>query len=238
MTTLVVVFVLQHFAPLVKFGSLKTWLFQPWEILTYGLLHGSLMHLAGNLFGLFMFGSTVEDHFGSRRYLFLLATCLLGAALLGYLVCAFVQGPAEIIGISGAVFGVMYALWRIYPDMILHVLGIWPVKLKYLLIGYGVISFLGSLPNAGHGSNVAHSAHLGGLVASVMWFRYRESFEIMLHKRAQQQANKAHENREEVKREVDRILAKISQEGMGALTRKERQFLNRASKNFQNSSKG
>ena len=55
--------------------------FRFWQLLTHMFMHGGILHLAFNMFALWMFGSAIESIFGSRRFLFFYLTCGLGAAI-------------------------------------------------------------------------------------------------------------------------------------------------------------
>src|SRR5512143_3164524 len=79
--------------------------FAPWQLVTYAFLHGGLMHLAFNMFALYMFGSAIEQVFGTRRYLLYYFVCVVSAALT-QLVFAMVSGGFyPTVGASGGVFG-------------------------------------------------------------------------------------------------------------------------------------
>src|SRR5690606_21986188 len=89
--TNVVVFVLQNLLGpaigwLFALWPLETGLFKPWQIVTYGFLHGSWTHLFFNMFALFMFGSEIERLLGSKRYIIYYLACVVGAALMHMIV--------------------------------------------------------------------------------------------------------------------------------------------------------
>jgi membrane associated rhomboid family serine protease len=175
----VVVFGLQQlFAPYVDlFFSL--WppvrgesLFAPWQLLTYGFLHGSLMHLAFNMLTLFMFGSEVERLFGTRRYLIYYLACVVGAALM-HLIVLQVAGmpPVRTVGASGAVFGLLLAYGMAYPHRKLFVIPIpVPISAWLLVTLYGLCELY--LGVTGTASGVAHFAHLGGMATGFVIIRY------------------------------------------------------------------
>src|SRR5262245_47433104 len=109
------VFLLQMVLPdgLLKFAlwPLQSGLFRPWQLLTYGFMHGSWLHIFFNMFAVFMFGSEVERLFGPRRYLIYYLTCVVGAALMHLIVIAVAPNMplAPTLGASGGVFGLLLA---------------------------------------------------------------------------------------------------------------------------------
>ena len=85
------VFILQMVANPYLLATFELWpvqtgLFRPWQVLTYGFMHGSLLHIFFNMFALFMFGSEVERLFGAKRYLIYYLSCVVGAALMHLIV--------------------------------------------------------------------------------------------------------------------------------------------------------
>src|SRR5437899_8090312 len=83
--------------------------FAPWQLVTYAFLHGSLLHLAFNMFALYMFGGAVERVFGGRRYLAYYLVSVVSAAVT-QLIFASVTGEIyPTVGASGGVFGLLLA---------------------------------------------------------------------------------------------------------------------------------
>lgn len=152
--------------------TLEGSLFRPWQLLTYGFLHGSWTHLFFNMFALFMFGSDIERLFGARRYLVYYLACVVGAALMHLLVAQSAGlPPAPVVGASGGVFGLLLAFGMAYPRRQLMLL-FPPIPMPAWLFVtlYGVMElYLGvSSTNTG----VAHFAHLGGMVTGFVIIRY------------------------------------------------------------------
>ncbi len=146
--------------------------FQLWQLLSYGFLHGSPMHLALNLFGLWMFGRPVEAVLGPRRYLSYWLLCLLGAAAAQLLVAAMGADPRPTIGASGGVFGLLPAFALFFPQARIQLL-FPPVSLRapvFVLI-YGAVEFFFGISDSLPG--IAHFAHLGGMfcgLAVLLWW--------------------------------------------------------------------
>jgi len=174
-----------------KWFALHTWQspwFRPWQIVTHMFMHGDIGHIFFNMFALWMFGSVLENLWGSKRFLIFYFACGFGAALAHLIFMyfhfqpiaeLFNQLPAQeqltlidsprfklnesTIGASGAVFGCLAAFGYLFPNSELYVYGLIPVKAKWLIIGYAAIEFYLAVANSA-GDNVAHIAHLGGAV--------------------------------------------------------------------------
>lgn len=140
--------------------------FEPWQVVTYGFMHGSFWHLAFNMFALYMFGSDLERVFGERRYLQLYFTSLVTAAITQLVVANVLGGePVPVIGASGAVFGVLLAFGMYFPrrTIILLIPPI-PMPAWVFVIVYGLLELV--LGVTGTEQGVAHFAHLGGMLGA------------------------------------------------------------------------
>jgi membrane associated rhomboid family serine protease len=162
-----------HFA-LWPFGSADAGLppFRPWQLLTYGFLHGGLAHLFFNMFAMYMFGSEIERLFGSRRYLTYYLLCVIGAALMHLIVVATADMrlvPA--VGASGGVFGLLLAFGMAWPHRKLMLL-FPPIPMPAWLFVtlYGALELYLGITQTVQG--VAHFAHLGGMATGFVLIRY------------------------------------------------------------------
>ncbi|HEX9397213.1 MAG TPA: rhomboid family intramembrane serine protease, partial [Burkholderiales bacterium] len=91
--------------------------FQPWQVVTYAFLHGSVGHLFFNMLALYMFGGEIERLFGSRYYLKYYCVCVVTAAICHLLVTAWIGGPAvPMVGASGGIFGLLLAYGLYFPE--------------------------------------------------------------------------------------------------------------------------
>ena len=140
-------------------------IFRPWSPITYMFLHGSLMHLAVNMLGLFFFGPPLEARWGEKEFIKYYVICGLGGVALSY-----VFQPVWIVGASAAIFGVMLAFAMNWPDAPIYVYAIFPVPAKYLVAFMSVVELLSATPGA-QGSGVAHFAHLGGLLTGFLYLK-------------------------------------------------------------------
>ena len=206
-------------------------LVRPWTVVTYMFLHGGWMHIIFNMIVLFFFGPRVEARLGSNRFIALYFIAGISGALL-----SFVLAPgAAIIGASAAVFGVETAFAKYWPRELIYIWGVLPIPaflLIALTVGYSIWSGMN-----GSTSGVADFAHLGGIAGGFLYLVWLDRHYGTKSFRAKATAPKRptrvldwrkvdpsniHElNREE----VNRILDKISAQGIESLTADERVFL-------------
>jgi membrane associated rhomboid family serine protease len=148
-------------------GSGEFW---PWQIGTYAFLHGSFEHLFFNMLGLWMFGSELEQVWGRKRYLQFYAASVVAAALTQLLVNVLLGSGAPTIGASGGLFGLLLAFAMIFPNRIILLFFVLPMKAKYLVALYGLIELYQGVYVMNTG--VAHFAHLGGMLGGLLMLRY------------------------------------------------------------------
>ena len=167
--------------------------FRIWQLVTYMFMHSlAPFHILMNMFVLWMFGSTLEDIWGSKRFLIFYLICGLGAALVQMGVMAVsmnmlmdkfnsgaisldeykIRGGAvyytTVVGASGAINGVMAGFAYIFPNTPLFLFPLpFPVKAKYVIIGYFLLDLFGGI-NPSSGDNVAHFAHVGGAIVGLI----------------------------------------------------------------------
>ena len=144
--------------------------FNPWQLLTYGFLHGGFNHLFFNMFALWMFGLQLEKAWGSQRFALYYVVCVIGAAITQLIVQQLSGAYYPTIGASGAVFGLLLAYGVMWPEnRILLIFFPVPIKAKWFVLIYAVVELLFGITKAMPG--VAHFAHLGGLFfgAGLLW---------------------------------------------------------------------
>lgn len=149
--------------------------FMPWQLLSYGFMHGSLGHLAVNMLALFMFGAPLEYTWGQRRFLTYYLVCVVGAALcqlaVGWWMTSQGGDAYPTIGASGGVFGLLLAYGMLFPNQrVMLLIPPIPMKARTLVIVYGAITLLFGL--TGMQSGVAHFAHLGGMLFGWLLISY------------------------------------------------------------------
>lgn len=189
--------------------------FRPYQLITHMFMHGNIVHILFNMFALWMFGYTLENIWGSKRFLIFYLVTGLGAAMVhlginyieithlrselsemgytipeldGYVDNASANGtlrsdaPAALkqyvlkyvtssVGASGAVFGVLLAFGMMFPNMYIYVYFAIPIKAKYFVAIYGALELYNGIQNDPD-SNVAHFAHLGGMLFGYILIRY------------------------------------------------------------------
>jgi membrane associated rhomboid family serine protease len=227
-----------------------------WTLLTYSFLHstGNLLHIVGNLLGLYFLGRALQPVLGSKRLMWAYGSAVFLGGL-AWLATHWMGGFGSAIGASAGVAGLFIVFACLYPNqpMTFLLFFILPVTLKpkYVafallameLIGFGFYEVMGAV--SPFGSAIAHSAHLGGMLAGWLFFRVVQqgawrlpSFrrDVELPRWAQKSAKTATPTayqvdltrREDLRAEVDRILDKINSEGFGALTADEKRLLDDA----------
>jgi membrane associated rhomboid family serine protease len=198
-----------------------------WQIVTYLFLHGGALHILFNMLFLWMIGSEIERHWGSREFLkyYFITGC--GAGLVN----VFVQPGLAIptIGASGAIFGLIIAFALMFPEREIYIFFI-RMKAKHFALLMAVLQILALvlMPHL----PVARFAHLGGLLVGYLYMK-RERWIYLIKRRtrsiqsriAEAQTERERVRRLKIRREMDRILDKINTDGMDALTDDERRFL-------------
>ncbi len=132
--------------------------FKFYQLITHMFTHGGIGHILFNMFALWMFGSMLERIWGAKKFLFFYISCGLAAALAQMFLT---NSPA--VGASGAIMGLLAAFAYLFPNTELFMFPIpFPVKAKYAIALFAAYDLFGGL-NPGM-DNIAHFAHLGGLV--------------------------------------------------------------------------
>jgi membrane associated rhomboid family serine protease len=146
--------------------------FQPWQLVTYGFLHGGWAHLFFNMLALYMFGSDIERLWGPRRYLVYYFACVVSAALAQIVVSiAMSWGSYRTIGASGGVFGVLLAFGMMFPRrMVMLLFPPIPMRAWVLVLVYGALELFMGI--TGTQTSVAHFAHLGGMAGGFLLIQY------------------------------------------------------------------
>jgi len=221
-----------------------------WQVLTYQFMHANFVHLFFNCWVIYMFGHDVEEALGRNAYvaLYLLSGIIGGLFQIGaglFLGSAF---AASVVGASAAAFGLCAAFGLLFPDRIIWVFFVIPIRAKYVLMITAGLAVLGVLkPGVG---GVAHAAHLGGFFTGLAFVRYASQWDWHLphfHRPSRRQPSRRLVKVTAIKgglwgktkpisdddlpageflaREVDPILDKISAQGIQSLTERERRIL-------------
>lgn len=239
--TNVALFVLQQFMPELTWllglvpsqfftSDFPNRLYQP---ITYMFLHGGFGHVFFNMFVLWMFGTEIEFAWSSKVFgRFYLLAGLSGAILT---LIVYPSQAIPTIGASAAIYGVLIAYWMLFPNRMLYIYFILPVKVKWAIPGMMLIGFLFS------GGGVAHMAHLGGIMFAFIYmksdrklFSLKSKIKNLRYKRQEVKLEKNRQQAADIMKKVDAILDKINAEGIQNLTKEERDFLEQASKDLSN----
>lgn len=144
----------------------QTPFFEPYQLVTHMFAHGGFFHLFFNMFVLWMFGSLLEKVWGSKKFLIFYFVCGIAA---GVTHLALENVPA--VGASGAIMGLFAAYAYLFPNTELIIFPIpVPIKAKYAIALMAAYDLFGGVYPSG--SNIAHFAHLGGLVMGLLLVIY------------------------------------------------------------------
>ncbi len=146
--------------------------FAPWQLVTYGFLHGGWTHIFFNMFAVYMFGSTLEHFLGTRQYLLLYFVSVVTAGLTQLGVNELIGSPYPTLGASGGVFGLLLAFGMYFPrQQIMLIIPPIPMPAWVAVTAYGALElFLGV---TGTQAGVAHFAHLGGMLGAFLLIQWR-----------------------------------------------------------------
>lgn len=228
-----------------------------WQLFSFQFLHAGPLHLIFNGWTLWVFGREVEDALGKTRFLtlYFLSGVIGGLVQVSLALVSPELFGGLVVGASAGIFGVIAAFAMLGPNRILTLLlfFIIPVNIRAIVLVWAsvAVSVLGILLARQSGENVAHAAHLGGIITGVLFMKFglrltdgiSNSFESRRQKRDLIRAvsikipkwpqggseNSGDVSQEEfISREVDPILDKISQHGIQSLTEHERKILEAA----------
>jgi len=229
------------FKPLEAFGYFSAYTAishgQIWRFLTAQFFHISISHLFFNMLGIFFFGPMIEKYFGSKRFAVFYLLCGVAGpvaylALWGIGVLA-TEAWIPLIGASAGVLGILVAAARVAPHSTVYFMFLIPVKLKVLVIIYLCVEVY-TVMAMGHrmDTNAGGSAgHLGGAAVGFLFIMRPQLLDWVdkagdrfktLNKKATRRRDK------NLEAQVDKILDKVKQQGLGSLTEKEKQILSQA----------
>src|SRR5581483_12457301 len=118
-----------------------------WQPATYLFLHAVFFHIIFNMLALWMFGSEIERTWGPRRFLFYYFLTGIGGGLTVVLVNP--NSLVATLGAYGAIYGILLAYGLLFPDRLIFIWFILPLKAKYLVTIMGAIEFLSALQQPG-----------------------------------------------------------------------------------------
>ena len=210
-----------------------------WQPFTYMFFHGGIWHVLINMFVLWMFGNELERLWGKKFFLNYYFTTGVGAGLVTMIFGLNSMTP--IVGVSGAVYGVLLAYGVIYPNRQVYLYGLIPIKSIWFVIGVGAIAFLSSFNEM---SQISHLTHLSGMIIGylllkkpVRWKTLWFSISKRVTEYKVQKEEKKVLQQHVIERDVDQILDKINREGFNSLSEEEQDRLYKGSRSLSKNKK-
>lgn len=199
-----------------------------YQTMTYMFLHGSFGHIFFNMFALWMFGTEIEQTWGTRRFGRFYVYSGLAGAILTLIVLSSQAVP--MIGASAAIYGILVAYWFMYPNRLLYIYFMFPVKVKWAIPGFMLLGLIFSP------GNVAHMAHLGGALLGIIYMKsgwrpgwFSGKVKNLRYKQKESKFRRNVKQTQDVMNRVDAILDKINEVGIDNITKADRKFLEEAS---------
>ena len=209
-----------------------------WQPFTYMFFHApfyssiGISHILLNMLGLWVFGRELEQAWGKEKFLKYYFLTGIGSGLITYIFQMDSSNP--VIGASGAVYGVLLAYGVSYPNRMLYIWGLIPVRSMWLVIIMGAIAFFGLL---GKADGISHVTHISGMLigyallknkwklSDVLFSLRKKTIEFQVQRKEDQELKK-----KIISRDVDIILEKIKDVGFSGLSDEEQSKLYEASK--------
>ena len=209
-----------------------------WQPFTYLFFHApfyssvGISHILLNMLGLWVFGRELEEAWGKTKFLRYYFTTGIGSGLITYFFQISSDNP--VIGASGAVYGILLAYGISYPNRMLYIWGLIPVRSMWLVIIMGSIAFFGLLGNA---DGISHVTHISGMFIGYVLlkkkWRWRDIWFAIRKKTIEFQVQRYEERsikKKMLQKDIDLILEKIQKVGFIGLSDKEKSKLYEASK--------
>lgn len=239
--------------PMVKVSVVQKWFElsaeqvlagEVWRLITNTFCHArkALLHIVFNMLFLIWFGCALERLYGTREFAAFYFTAALVSSL-AYIGLDLITGDAlPAIGASGAIMAIMMVYAHHYPRQKILLFLVLPIEIRWLVLFYVIYDthpvILALIGDSVH-DGVAHAAHLGGLAFGLLYHRLGWKLFPRRTRQGAGPAARVAANRQQrtgrdpkLEAEVDRILRKVSTEGMTALTQKEQETLRRASQDY------
>lgn len=195
-----------------------------WQPITYMFMHGGVWHVAINMFILWMFGSELEAIWGKTEFLKYYFVTGIGAGLV-WLLFNIGGSNAILIGASGAVYGILMAYGLMFPNRIVYLYFLFPVKVKWFVLFIGAIAFFSSM---GTGSNISHLTHLSGMLIGYLYLRFNDhwrniifNFRKKIVEMKSMQKDRDNQQKMKLQQEVDTLLDKANICGWESLSEEE-----------------
>ncbi len=213
--------------------------FKIWQLVTYMFLHDptGIWHILFNMFFLWMFGADLEREWGSVEFLKFYFITGIGAGIINLLLAP--SANSITLGASGAIYGVMLAYALRYPDNLIYIYFLFPVKIKYFMGFLILVQFFSTF--SPYNDGVAHAAHLGGVIIGYVYLKYgylyfkiknslKNNFQSKSGKSKMKFTQGGKDKTEYYRRTIDELLDKINRVGYLNLTDEEKKLLEEGSK--------
>jgi len=213
---------------------------QCWRLVTYGFVHIEPFHILWNMLGLYFFGRPIEEIYGAREFLRIYLMLIIMSGLTWVLAeaAAGYQGH-HCIGASGGVMGILILFVLHFPQQIIYLFGVFPLRAWVLGAIFLGVDLLGAIPSARE-DHVAHTAHLAGAFFAFIYYRTGWNLGRLIPSRwprlkrpTKLRLHDPEAEERQLARQVDAILEKISRDGEASLTKQERRTLEQASRRYQ-----
>ncbi len=173
----VLVFLATSIAPSLQLqlGLVPMWVVREkhvWQLVTYMFVHAGLFHILFNMLALWMFGAELERIWGTRFFLKFYFVTGIGAGCLTVAASMLPLGPlqqlyaSDVVGASGAIYGLLLAYALYFPDRPIYMYFVFPIPARIFVLIMGAIAFFSSLSEVG---GVANATHLGGLLIAYVY---------------------------------------------------------------------
>ena len=208
-----------------------------WQFLTYMFLHGSIFHLFFNMYALFLFGRPLEQRWCWKEFLFFYLTTGIGAGIVTFFWNLMRNPFIPTIGASGAIFGIVLAFGLEFPETVLLLFFIIPVRAKYAAFIFGGIELVMILTGSLQG--IGHLTHLAGLLFGYLYYLFRiRGVWIQTHRisRKSTKPGLLLVNRDALIQKALKVREKLAR-GQ-SLNRSEHSFLNKLRESYRNSRNG
>ena len=225
-----------HWSALLGLTPASFWRGCIWQPVTYMFLHGGIFHLLFNMLVLWMFGATLESTWGPRRFLTFYFVCGAGAGLLNAVVTP--GSPVPTVGSSGAVYGLLMAFGILFPDQLIYIWGIFPVRAKYFVIGMGLVELLAA--TSAVQSGIAHFVHLGGMLFGLVYMKWGDLRRFVSGRRSEKRCVRhlkvvgdRGQEKEKLQKAIDELLDKIRRDGIHSLNARDHERMREAAKRIE-----
>lgn len=154
--------------------SIVSIVFEPWQLVTYGFLHGNLAHIALNMVGLYFFGPPLARTLGTRAFTVYYLVCVIGAGLAQLLALELAGESAfhPTVGASGGIFGLLLGFGMLFPRATIFAFPLPPMPAWLAVIVFAVIELGSGFWGIGRELGIAHFAHVGGMIAGFVMMRH------------------------------------------------------------------